>query len=86
MESFIICGDDVVPKKAAAWPLIRLLYDDIIIHMMTLYVDVTLASEDDQQVEAHKVILAGQVFFSKLSHSQHDINNINILININSVE
>ena len=48
--------------------------------------DVTLACEDDQQVEAHKVILAGQVFFTKLTHSQHHINNINIMININSVE
>ena len=50
------------------------------------FADVTLACEDDQPVEAHKVILAGQVFFSKLSHSQHRINNINIMINIKSVE
>ena len=50
------------------------------------FADVTLACEDDQQVEAHKVILAGQVFFTKLTHSQHHINNINIMININSVE
>ena len=50
------------------------------------FADVTLACEDDQQVEAHKVILAGQVRFTKLSHSQHHINNINIMININSVE
>ena len=27
------------------------------------FADVTLACEDGQQVEAHKVILAGQVFF-----------------------
>ena len=27
------------------------------------FADVTLACEDDQQVEAHKVILAGQVLF-----------------------
>ena len=45
------------------------------------FADVTLAREDAQQVEAHKVILAGQVRFTKLSHSQHHINNIN-----NSIE
>ena len=45
------------------------------------FADVTLACEDAQQVEAHKVILAGQVRFTKLSHSQHHINNIN-----NSIE
>ena len=30
------------------------------------FADVTLACEDGQQVEAHKVILAGQVLFDKL--------------------
>ena len=53
------------------------------------FADVTLSCEDDQQMEAHKVILAGQVLFTKLSHSKHrikNINNINIMININSVE
>ena len=48
------------------------------------FADVTLACEDGEQVEAHKVILAGQVLFNKLSHSHHHINNI--FININSVE
>ena len=33
------------------------------------FAHVTLACEDDQQVEAHKVILAGQVLFTKLSQS-----------------
>ena len=50
------------------------------------FADVTLACEDGEQVEAHKVILAGQVLFNKLSHSHHHINNIFINININSVE
>ena len=40
------------------------------------FADVTLACEDEQQVEAHKVILVGQVFFTILTHSQHHINNI----------
>ena len=42
--------------------------------------DVTLVCEDGQQVEAHKVILAGQVLFTKSSHSKHKINNIDIMI------
>ena len=50
------------------------------------FADVTLACEDGQQVEGHKVILAEQVLITKLSHSQHHINNINIMIKINSVE
>ena len=33
------------------------------------FADVALACEDGQQVEAHKVILAGQVLFTKLSQS-----------------
>ena len=36
--------------------------------------DVTLACEDDQQVEAPKVILAEQVLFNRLFHSHHHIN------------
>ena len=36
------------------------------------FADVTLACEDGEQVETHKVILAGQVLFLKLSHSHHD--------------
>ena len=40
------------------------------------FADVTLACEDEQQVEAHKVILVGQVFFTILTQSQHHINNI----------
>ena len=42
------------------------------------FADVTLAYEDGQQVEAHRVILAGQVLFNKLflSHYQININNI----------
>ena len=36
------------------------------------FADVTLACEDGQQVEAHKVILAEQVLVNK-SHSQHHI-------------
>ena len=43
-----------------------------------------LACEDGEQVEAHKVILAGQVLFNKLSNSHHHINNIFININTNS--
>ena len=35
--------------------------------------DVTLACEDDQQVEAPKVILAEQVLFNRLFHSHHHI-------------
>ena len=34
------------------------------------FADVTLACEDHQQVEAYKVILAGQVLFNRLFHSQ----------------
>ena len=37
------------------------------------FADVTLACEDDQQVEAHKVILAGQVLVVWLFHSHHHI-------------
>ena len=37
------------------------------------FADVTLACEDDQQVEAHKVILAGKVLFYCLFHSHHHI-------------
>ena len=37
------------------------------------FADVTLACEDDQQVEAHKVILAGKVLFYWLFHSHHHI-------------
>ena len=44
------------------------------------FADVTLACEDDQQVEAHKVILAGQVLFNRLFHSHHHINNINVIV------
>ena len=44
------------------------------------FADVTLACEDEQQVEAHKVILVTQVFFIILTHSQHHINNITIMI------
>ena len=41
--------------------------------------DVTLACEDDQQVEAPKVILAEQVLFNRLFHSHHHINiNVNV--------
>ena len=43
--------------------------------------DVTLACEDIELMEAHKVILAGQVCFTKSSHSQHHFNNFN-----NSIE
>ena len=41
----------------------------------------TLACEDGQQLEAHKVILAGQVLLDKLFYSHHhiNINNINII-------
>ena len=38
------------------------------------FADVTLACEDDQQVEAHKVISAGKVLFYWLFHSHHHIN------------
>ena len=45
------------------------------------FTDVTLACEDGQQVEAHKVILAEQVLVNK-SHCQHhiciNINNVNV--------
>ena len=41
------------------------------------FADVTLACEDGEQVEAHKVILAGQVLFNKLSHSHHITSTIN---------
>ena len=41
---------------------------------------VTLACEDDQQVEAPKVILAEQVLFNRLFHSHHHINiNVNVV-------
>ena len=36
--------------------------------------DVTLACVDDQQVEAPKLFLAGQVLFNRLFHSHHHIN------------
>ena len=50
------------------------------------FADVTLACEDGQQVEAHKVILAGQVFIYKLPHSHHHINITNIkTTNINDI-
>ena len=38
------------------------------------FADVTLACEDDQQVDAPKVILAEQVLFNRLFHSHHHIN------------
>ena len=41
--------------------------------------DVTLVCEDDLQVEATKVILAGQVLFHRLFHSHYDIN-INVVV------
>ena len=44
------------------------------------FADVTLACEDGQQVEAHKVILAEQVLFNKLFHGHHHINNINVVV------
>ena len=47
------------------------------------FADVTLACEDGQQLEAHKVILAGQVLLDKLFYSHHHIN-INNFNNINS--
>ena len=55
----------------------------------TDFCDVTLACEDGQQVEAHKVILAGQVLLDKLFYSHHHINvnnfnNINTNNNINN--
>ena len=40
------------------------------------FADVTLACEDCQQVEAHKVILAGQVLFDRLFYCHHHTNNI----------
>ena len=44
------------------------------------FTDVTLACEDDQQVEAPKVILAEQVLFNRLFHSHHHINiNVNVV-------
>ena len=44
------------------------------------FADVTLACEDDQQVEAPKVILAEQVLFNRLFHSHHHINiNVNVV-------
>ena len=50
------------------------------------FADVTLACEDGQQVEAHKVILAGQVLIYKLPHSHHHINITNIkTTNINDI-
>ena len=47
----------------------------------TDFADVTLACEDGQQLEAHNVILAGQVLVDKLFYSHHQINtnNINII-------
>ena len=53
------------------------------------FADVTLAWEDGQQVESHKVIFAGQVLFTKSSHStnqQHWYHDHWSLININSIE
>ena len=38
------------------------------------FADVTLACVDDQQVEAPKLFLAGQVLFNRLFHSHHHIN------------
>ena len=52
-----------------------------------VFVDVTLACEDGQQIKAHKVILAGQVLFDKLFYSHHhiNVNNINSNKNINNI-
>ena len=44
------------------------------------FADVTLACEDGKQVEAHTVILAGQVLANKLYHRYHNINTTNINI------
>ena len=41
------------------------------------FADVTLACVDDQQVEAPKLFLDGQVLFNRLFHSLHH-NNINV--------
>ena len=38
------------------------------------FADVTLACVDDQQVEAPKLFLDGQVLFNRLFHSHHHIN------------
>ena len=38
------------------------------------FADMTLACVDDQQVEAPKLFLAGQVLFNRLFHSHHHIN------------
>ena len=43
------------------------------------FADVTLACDDGQQVDTHKVILAGQVLFNRLFHSHRHIN-INVIV------
>ena len=43
------------------------------------FADVTLACVDDQQVEAPKLFLAGQVLFYRLFYSHHHIN-INVIV------
>ena len=48
------------------------------------FTDVTLACEDGQQVEAHKVILAGQVHFDEWFHSHRHISIIDNIDNIDN--
>ena len=48
------------------------------------FADVTLVCEDGKQVEAHKVILAGQVHFDEWFHSHRHINIIDNKDNIDN--
>ena len=53
-------------KKGTMWRYMGRVDND--------FADVTLACVDDQQVEAPKLFLAGQVLFNRLFHSHHHIN------------
>ena len=61
-----------VKYERQSWPFGNLREDND-------FADVTLACEDDQQVEAHNVILAAKVLFNRLFHSHHHIN-INVIV------